>query len=202
MRDEEDENEVAEIFTSIVKNNEPYRRLVTCWAHEQRGVSAAPIAMDTIRKNRKTELVRWVPDGIKSSLVTLVNQVMYGELDLAGSMYKKTALSAGPKKPPGRPKKIVKEDDDSEGDYEPRKIVKRKRRRSNELMKTVRFVDGEEVLCEAEEWDGGCSLCGKAWLDSGEMESICCDECDQWFHFECVGIAKAPTGKFLCPKCA
>ncbi len=84
--------------------------------------------------------------------------------------------------------------------------TKRKRQKKEQPagpITTVRFVDGEEITCEDEDWEGACSSCGKAWTDSkGQvLESIACDRCDQWFHFHCVGIDKAPSGEFVCPNC-
>jgi hypothetical protein len=72
-----------------------------------------------------------------------------------------------------------------------------------EKIQTVRFIDGMEITCEDEDWEGACSFCNKAWTDAkGQvLESICCDRCDQWYHFSCVGIEKAPTGEFVCPNC-
>jgi Zn finger protein HypA/HybF involved in hydrogenase expression len=33
-------------------------------------------------------------------------------------------------------------------------------------------------------------------------EMISCDKCDEWFHFDCVGItAKTAKRAFLCPSC-
>ena len=44
-------------------------------------------------------------------------------------------------------------------------------------------------------------LCGGP--ESGNM--IACDNpgCSiEWFHFECVGLVDAPSGKWLCTECA
>lgn len=30
---------------------------------------------------------------------------------------------------------------------------------------------------------------------------ICCDRCDEWYHFKCIGITKAPEGAFFCDRC-
>ena len=43
----------------------------------------------------------------------------------------------------------------------------------------------------------GCICGGGAY---GEM--VACDGgCDNWFHFECVGLAQAPRGEYICDAC-
>ena len=43
----------------------------------------------------------------------------------------------------------------------------------------------------------GCVCGGGAY---GEM--VACDGgCDNWFHFECVGLASAPRGEYICDAC-
>ena len=37
-----------------------------------------------------------------------------------------------------------------------------------------------------------CPTCNKP---PGNQDMICCDSCDEWFHFECVGIALAPPAR-------
>ena len=193
IRDEEDEEEVLKQFAQIAKGSAGMRRIVTCWHHEQRGVRGAKGGLSGFPAIRPPQLIRWVPDGIKPDLVAVVNQVLSGELGGEVRAGKKNIAEKPPQRPGlprGRPKKIKEEETT--------------RKRGRRSVQTVRFVDGEEILCEDEEWEGGCSLCGKAWLDDrGQtLESICCDECDEWFHFHCVGIDQAPPGSFACPKCA
>ena len=47
-----------------------------------------------------------------------------------------------------------------------------------------------------------------AWADAGAYgqgaygEMVACDGgCDNWFHFECVGLARAPRGEYICDAC-
>jgi COMPASS component SPP1 len=137
---------------------------------------------------------------MRSQVADLVNQVIFGSTD--------TTIShkGGSSRKP-RPRATSREESDSE--YQGIS-GKPKRQKKSALIAaaaapitTVRYIDGQEVTCEDEDWEGNCSLCGKAWTDAkGQMlESIACDKCDQWFHFHCVGIEQAPSGDFVCPKC-
>ena len=194
-RDAEDDLDlILENIASVVAGGKTQsRRLMTCWAHEQRGLRRyGPMQLGRVLPAR-AELVRWVPEGIRSDVVGLVNRVLAGETpgtDLAATH---VPAKRRPERPPA---------DES--------TARKKRGRPNkvqpvekEKIQTVRFVDGMEITCEDEDWEGGCSLCGKAWTDAkGQvLESICCDKCDQWYHFSCVNIEKAPTGDFICPLC-
>ncbi|KAI0337896.1 hypothetical protein BDW22DRAFT_1487987 [Trametopsis cervina] len=46
------------------------------------------------------------------------------------------------------------------------------------------------------------TFCSCGGDESGDM--VECDKCDGWFHFECVGLAQAPSAerKWFCPGCA
>ena len=189
--DTEDELSVLDNLNAVVSGNLPFRRVVTCWNHEQRGMRRVAPQLGRAFPHR-VERIRWVPTGIRSELISVVNQVLSGEIDSGGG------------------KQIVVKAEQNE--YQDDEAAsRRKRRRKKELsdhllkakVQTVRFVDGMEVTCQDEDWEGGCALCAKAWTDSkGQiLESICCDKCDQWFHFACVGISKAPSGEFVCPNC-
>ena len=71
-------------------------------------------------------------------------------------------------------------------------------------LATFHFVNGERVAMEEESWEGCCAACRKPWeIGASDVNSIACDECDQWFHFSCVGIADGtvPEGAFSCPAC-
>lgn len=195
-RDGEDDDVAIENLTDAIGGT-PMRRIVTCWQHEQRGMRRSAPQLGRVKPVR-SELVRWVPEGIRADLVNAVNQVLSGQ-----------AVEAKPDdKEKRKYSRKVKEEDDAEDDAS---RIKRKRGRpkletvlpKGEKVQTVRFVDGMEVTCEDEDWEGGCSMCGKAWTDAkGQvLESICCDRCDQWYHFSCVGIEKPPSGDFICPPC-
>ena len=188
---EQDESFVLENLSAALNGESPFRRVITCWSHEQRGMRRVAPQLGRGFPHR-VERITWVPEGIRPELITIVNQVLSGE-DLGGA-------TASP--PFAEPKKLVSSES----------ATRRRKRRKKELeeeelakakVQTVRFVDGMEVTCQDEDWEGGCALCGKAWTDSrGQiLESICCDKCDQWFHFACVGISKAPSGDFICPNC-
>jgi hypothetical protein len=211
-RDGSDELEVLEGIKAVVNGGAAMRRTITCWQHEQRGTKRGVVQLGRVRPVVR-EIARWVPDGIRSQVVELVNQVLLGGV---GSSLAET----GPRKPRGRPvgattksgsssRRISREGaDSSESEYEfvggKSSETKRKRqKKEQQQITTVRFVDGEKITCEDEDWEGTCNLCGKAWTDSkGQiLESIACDKCDQWFHFHCVGIERAPSGEFVCPKC-
>lgn len=208
-RDYEDDVEgVLDNLGQVVSGQTVSRRVVTCWSHEQRGMRRIGGNPQLGRVMPiKAELIRWVPEGIKSELVSLVNRVLSGEVgvSIAG------ILESKPPRPKPSSRAIKDEGSGSEaGDHRPKRKRGRPRLTSkqeegdmHEKIQTVRFVDGMEVTCEDEDWEGGCPLCGKAWTDSkGQvLESICCDKCDSWYHFSCVGIQKAPTGEYVCPVC-
>ena len=173
------------------------RRMITCWCHEQRGVRRLATQQHLGRiLPARAELVRWIPEGIRSEVVSLVNRLLSGEASV-GDASSVLALTSAPSATSKR-----KVDRDS-GEVGRKKRGRPLKAETKEKIQTVRFVDGMEVTCEDEDWEGGCSLCGKAWTDSkGQMlESICCDKCDQWYHFSCVGIEKAPSGEYRCPVC-
>ncbi len=187
------------------------RRTITCWQHEQRGTKRGVVQVGRVRPVVR-EIARWVPDGMRAQVVELVNQAMLGGGPATGI----GGGDSGAKKSRGRPSTTAKSGsssrkmsrDSSDSEYEIVKgagtgETKRKRQKKDQPITTVRFVDGEEITCEDEDWEGACNLCGKAWTDSkGQiLESIACDKCDQWFHFHCVGIEQAPSGEFVCPKC-
>lgn len=183
--DADDELSVLDNLASVINGNVPFRRVITCWSHEQRGMRRVAPQLGRAFPHR-VERIRWVPPGIRPELISVVNQVLSGELPIS-------------QHEPSVEKKLSLADEAS--------TVRRKRRKKEDKAKivqaTVRFVDGLEVTCQDEDWEGGCAMCGKAWTDSkGQiLESICCDKCDQWFHFACVGISKAPSGEFICPNC-
>lgn len=199
-RDQEEDPEIVlDNLVQVIKGEIMSRRVVTCWSHEQRGMRRIAAQLGRTGPT-KAELVRWVPEGIRTDLVGLVNRVLAGEVGphmlLPDQTTKKKSMT----------RRMKEEMSDSDSG-----TVKRKRGRprmesskfEKEKLQTVRFIDGMEVTCEDEDWEGGCTLCGKAWTDSkGQvLESICCDKCDQWYHFSCVGIERAPTGDFICPTC-
>jgi hypothetical protein len=188
---EEDSDLIIDNISAALGGKIQSRRLVTCWAHEQRGLRRSGGMQLGRAQPSRTELVRWVPEGIRSDLVGLVNRVLAGDavgLEQPSSSTVVTKRKIPPDHPPKKRGRPLKPQSEESGERK---------------MQTVRFVDGMEVTCEDEDWEGGCSLCGKAWTDSkGQvLESICCDRCDQWYHFSCVGIEKAPSGDFICPPC-
>jgi hypothetical protein len=210
-RDYEEIDDVAESISGPVSQQGGIRKIITCWNHEPKG---ARRNIPQLGRNRpsKVELVRWVPEGIRSELVTVVNQVLMGG-EVAGVGI---ASEAKPKerRPPRQPKKREDKEDSDWSETEGGRRNKKKRGRPTKASEsplisqggraqTVRYVDGQEVTCEEEDWEGSCAICRKAWTDStGQvLDSICCDKCDQWFHFSCVGIERAPMGEFICPLC-
>jgi len=211
-RDGSDELEVLEGIKAVVNGGAAMRRTITCWQHEQRGTKRGVVQLGRVRPVVR-EIARWVPDGMRSQVVELVNQVLLG----GGGP---SSGETGQRKPRGRPvgattksgsssRRISRDGaDSSESEYEfvggkPSETKRKRQKKEQQPITTVRFVDGEEITCEDEDWEGACNLCGKAWTDSkGQiLESIACDKCDQWFHFHCVGIEQAPSGEFVCPKC-
>ena len=52
-----------------------------------------------------------------------------------------------------------------------------------------------------------CPECQKLCLDDGEIEKdeenvVCCDKCDLWFHWGCVGfIGEMTASNFICRAC-
>ncbi|KHJ94690.1 PHD-finger [Oesophagostomum dentatum] len=47
-----------------------------------------------------------------------------------------------------------------------------------------------------------CPSCSVAWTEGATM--VCCDMCDNWFHWHCVGLIVAPADDvpWFCQKCA
>ncbi|KAK6061376.1 PHD-finger [Cooperia oncophora] len=47
-----------------------------------------------------------------------------------------------------------------------------------------------------------CPSCSVAWTEGATM--VCCDMCDNWFHWHCVGLIVAPPDDvpWFCQKCA
>jgi len=196
-------------FKAVVGGTAGIRRTITCWQHEQRGTKRGVIQLGRIRPVVK-EIARWVPDGIRSQVAEMMNQIVFGgsagtTSDLKAAVFGRQTATAASR---GKPRRVTG-GGDSDSDFAVSAKPKRQKKFSDTAtapapaITTVRFVDGEEITCEDEDWEGNCSLCGKAWTDSrGQMlESIACDKCDQWFHFHCVGIEQAPNGEFICPKC-
>ena len=203
-RDAEDEIDVLENLKLIIDGKSGIRRTITCWQHEQRGTKRGLVQLGRTRPVVR-EICRWVPDGIRNAIVDVVNNVLSGEDIMSAAELKQQPATTAVIR---RGRLAKKEEAAEESDYsEIQQKKKRKKKESTSTalsgITTVRMVDGEEVTCEAEDWEGACAQCGKAWVDSkGQiLESICCDICDQWFHFACVGIDEAPSGDFACPSC-
>jgi len=190
---EEDPELILDNLQAVVSGKAQSRRMITCWAHEQRGLRRFGQMQLGRALPARAEIVRWVPDGMKSQVVGLVNRVLAGDVvigDMAGGSPGVPAAKRRTERPPEEQKKK-------------RGRMIKQEKEQKEKIQTVRFIDGMEITCEDEDWEGACSLCNKAWTDAkGQvLESICCDRCDQWYHFSCVGIEKAPTGEFVCPNC-
>ena len=205
-RDGSDEFEVLEGIKSVVNGGAAMRRTMTCWLHEQRGTKRGVVQLGRTRPVVR-EIARWVPDGMRAQVVDMVNQVLVGGSNETVGSTKKSASRPKPRSGASS-RRMSRGAGSSDSEYEivGGKVNETKRKRQKKdggPITTVRFVDGEEVTCEDEDWEGGCAHCGKAWTDSkGQMlESIACDRCDQWFHFHCVGIEQAPSGEFVCPRC-
>ena len=209
-RDGEDEEEVMDALGVLIGGNVGMRRVITCWSHEQRGMKKGAPQLGRNRPIR-AELVRWVPEGARADLIGLMNQVLLGAGEARPGAASTTSGEPKPQRRKYTRRSVVELSGGSEGEdgeYVVKDKRRRKRKGSGDLaaegkIQTVRFVDGQEITCEDEDWEGGCAQCGKAWTDSrGQvLESICCDRCDQWFHFHCVGIEQAPSGDFVCPRC-
>jgi len=46
--------------------------------------------------------------------------------------------------------------------------------------------------------------CDSGWCHFNQIsigEMVQCDGCDGWFHFDCVCLTEAPSGKWYCPTC-
>ena len=56
----------------------------------------------------------------------------------------------------------------------------------------------------SQEGDDTMWLCPTCNKPPRSQDMICCDSCDEWVHFECVGIALAPPArqKWYCSVCA
>ncbi|VDN55788.1 unnamed protein product [Dracunculus medinensis] len=48
-----------------------------------------------------------------------------------------------------------------------------------------------------------CPVCSVAYVD-GACDMVCCDHCDNWFHWSCVGLVLAPPAEvpWYCNNCA
>lgn len=62
----------------------------------------------------------------------------------------------------------------------------------------------QESSSSFSEGDGTIWLCPACNRPPGNQDMICCDSCDEWYHFECVGIDLAPPArqKWYCSDCA
>ena len=63
---------------------------------------------------------------------------------------------------------------------------KRKRRQQSEDEREEGGEKCEAFICQAK----GTELKTRSW--------IFCEKCNKWFHFDCVGIKKAPPGDYNC----
>jgi hypothetical protein len=198
-RDGDNESEVMETLAQLIgasdKASYSFRRNVTCWHHER--ARRGSVQLDRSRMIVR-ELTRWVPDGIRVGLVNAVNNVLMGESGGVEKFVEEKPVRRRQQRQ--QPRRIEEDEDMEEGGVAPKR---RRSKQATAALATVRMVDGQEITCEDEDWEGSCALCGNAWVDSrGQtLESIACDRCDQWFHFHCVGIEEAPAGEFVCPKC-
>lgn len=43
-------------------------------------------------------------------------------------------------------------------------------------------------------------ICRKPYYQHEERAMIACDNCDEWYHFDCVKLIKAPE-VYTCPAC-
>jgi PHD-finger len=62
------------------------------------------------------------------------------------------------------------------------------------------FSQDEPMIPEnSGEEEDNCSICNQKRQDAW----ICCDTCNRWFHYSCVGITTAPPddAQFHCPPC-
>uniref|UniRef100_A0A0R3TL22 PHD-type domain-containing protein n=1 Tax=Rodentolepis nana TaxID=102285 RepID=A0A0R3TL22_RODNA len=99
---------------------------------------------------------------------------------------------------------------DEEGDKMPTPSVSHSKRRG-QAAKRRRVEENKPVERQPLLASGGSSyyavengeklwLCPICSLPGGDM--VGCDGCDDWFHFQCVGLDKAPeTEKWFCPSC-
>ena len=62
----------------------------------------------------------------------------------------------------------------------------------------------EEPSCSSPATDEHIWLCPVCSAPQGDLDMIGCDACDEWYHFQCVGIEEAPPRrqKWYCPECA
>ena len=60
----------------------------------------------------------------------------------------------------------------------------------------------QQSQTETQQTSSFCHVCGLPYeLYTDEVENwIACDECEEWFHFECVGIVTVPE-VFFCSQC-
>lgn len=62
--------------------------------------------------------------------------------------------------------------------------------------------NSESAIAEFTE-EGGpffCPACSIA--NDGTTTMVCCDSCDNWYHFSCVGFDEQDTvGEWVCPSC-
>jgi hypothetical protein len=59
------------------------------------------------------------------------------------------------------------------------------------------MADNLSMLADIDDGQPPSCVCQQA--DNDEM--VACDGCQEWYHFTCVGIRKAPALKlFFCPK--
>ncbi|CAI2352270.1 unnamed protein product [Caenorhabditis sp. 36 PRJEB53466] len=117
-----------------------------------------------------------------------------------------------PKDPPktaksGRKSKIAEKEEEVEAPEEKKK-VKRGRKRKNEVVKEKEEEeddDGEEKEEEGGEEAAAADDDGRRWcwckMNKDGEDMVCCDNdvCPlAWFHFSCIGITRAPAGRWFC----
>ena len=51
--------------------------------------------------------------------------------------------------------------------------------------------------------DCGCLCIERCGLHSGVSVCVVRVQCPiEWYHYQCVGLAHQPSGKWICPKCS
>ncbi|KJH44491.1 PHD-finger [Dictyocaulus viviparus] len=85
----------------------------------------------------------------------------------------------------------------------------KEKRRSKEEKKSQVVLEKSVVENNSDEGDDDnsdvvwiCPSCSVAWTEGATM--VCCDMCDNWFHWHCVGLIIAPPDDvpWFCQKCA
>lgn len=93
---------------------------------------------------------------------------------------------------------IDKSRDEEKKKFKDKSKSEKKKDKEKEDTKSCKLY--RETIGEKSESDWACPICNDRHL---ECDVVCCDNCDKWHHFNCLGIVNGPkeNEKWFCPKC-